>query len=146
VPTVDGGLTAPGAAIRWSLLSGGYAASHKNYAGDVYVNGAFTNGTGASVFNAAAFGRTPDYTIGASPFVFRNVRNPGDFSTDATLLKNFYISANKVRYFEVRAEAENVFNHATYGNINNDPDSPTFGGINGKTGNRVMQIGGRFFF
>lgn len=146
VPTVDGGVTAPGAAIRWSLLNSKYLADQKNYGADVYVNGAFLNGTGSSIFNTSAFGRTPNYSIGASPFVFPNVRNPGDFNTDATLLKNFYISKNKSRYFEVRVEAENVFNHANYGTINNDPDAPTFGGINGKNGSRIMQLGGRFFF
>jgi hypothetical protein len=33
-----------------------------------------------------------------------------------------------------------------FGNKVADPDSPVFGGINGKTGQRVMQIGALFFF
>jgi hypothetical protein len=77
---------------------------------------------------------------------FANVRNPGEFTTDASILKRFYLSDNKARYFEARLEALNIFNHPVYGNIINDPDSPVFGGINGKTGQRVMQIGARFFF
>ena len=146
VPTVDGGVTAPGAAIRWSLLNQNYVKSSKNYGQDIFVNGAFLNGTGASIFNAGSFGRTPDYSIGKSPFVFPNVRNPGDFNMDATLLKNFYLGQSRSRYFEVRVEAQNVFNHPVLGAIDKDPDSPTFGGVNGKSGNRVMQVGGRLFF
>jgi hypothetical protein len=46
----------------------------------------------------------------------------------------------------LRLEAQNILNHPVFGNIIADPDSPTFGGINGKTGQRVMQAGLRFFF
>ena len=59
---------------------------------------------------------------------------------------------NAARYLEARVEATNVFNHPSYGIpgqsviTDADPDSPTFGGINGKTGSRVMQIGLRLFF
>ena len=43
-----------------------------------------------------------------------------------------------------------IFNHPTYGllsqaAVNNNPDDPTFGGINGKTGSRIMQLGLRLF-
>ncbi len=145
MPTVDGGVTVPGAAIRWSLDSSNYT-KEKDYEKGVYVNGAFIHGNGAGIFNSSSFIRTPDYTLGNSPFVFANVRNPGDFNTDATLMKRFNISSDKERYFEVRIEATNVFNHPTFGSINNDPDSPIFGGVNGKTGSRIMQLGGRFFF
>jgi hypothetical protein len=43
-------------------------------------------------------------------------------------------------------EAQNVFNHANYLNIDNNPTSTTFGGILGKDGQRIMQIGARIFF
>jgi hypothetical protein len=46
----------------------------------------------------------------------------------------------------LRLEAQNIFNHPVFGSIIADPYSPTFGGINGKTGQRVMQAGVRFFF
>jgi hypothetical protein len=67
-------------------------------------------------------------------------------TTDATLLKNFYLSDNRQWYLNVRLEALNFFNHPLYGAVERDPDSPTFGGILGKTGSRVMQIGLRLFF
>jgi len=149
VPDVSGGVTAPGAAIRWGLTQGTVEQS-KNYNDNVYVNGSFLH-TGKRIFNPSVFSRTPDYTLGNSPFVFANVRNPGDVSTDATLLKKFYFGKDSNRYLESRIEATNVFNHPTFGQpgqpaLDPNPDDPTFGGVNGKTGSRIMQIGLRFFF
>jgi hypothetical protein len=146
MPTVSGGVTAPGAALRWSLAGSKYTNGQKNYEKGVFVNGAFIHSDATGIFNPSAFIRTPDYSIGNAPFVFRNVRNPGDFSTDATLLKKFPFGRDAARYVEARVEATNVFNHPTFGAIDNNPDSPTFGGVNGKSGSRVMQIGLRLFF
>ncbi len=145
-PTVDGGVTAPGAAIRWSLADSNYLKNNKNYSQQVYVNGAFIYPSATGIFQRQAFVRTPDYSLGNMPFVYPNVRNPGDFRTDATLLKTYPLGSNTSRYLETRIEATNVFNHPIYGTINNDPDSPTFGGVNGKSGSRIMQLGLRFFF
>ena len=154
VPDVLGGVTVPGAAIRWSINSPAYVKPHKNYSKDVYVNGAFQNGVGDNFFIPSAFTRTPDYSLGNTPFVYPNVRAPGDINTDATLLKKFFLGDNQDRYFEFRAEATNIFNHPAYGPaantgqpaVDNNPDDPTFGGINGKNGSRIMQLGLRFFF
>ena len=76
----------------------------------------------------------------------QHIRNPGFFTTDATLLKKFHFSEVESRYLEARIEALNIFNHANFNDIDNDPDSSTFGGIKGKTGQRLMQIGLRLFF
>jgi hypothetical protein len=94
----------------------------------------------------SSFSRTPDYSFGNSPVMFKNLRNPGGFYTDASILKRFYPTADTARYIELRLEAENILNHPVFGSIIADPDSPTFGGVNGKTGQRVMQAGIRFFF
>jgi hypothetical protein len=150
-PDVSGGVTVPGAAIRWSLASQAYVKQHKNYSKDVYVNGAFQNGVGDNIFVPSAFSRTADYSLSNAPFIYPNVRAPGDIDTDATVLKKFYLSDDQDRYLEFRAEATNIFNHPTYGlpnqaAVDNNPDDPTFGGINGKTGSRIMQLGLRLFF
>ena len=50
------------------------------------------------------------------------------------------------RYFEIRLEAQNIFNHANLNPIDNNMNNATFGGILGKTGQRIMQVGARFFF
>ena len=146
LPTVDGGSTAPGAALRWGLANNSYRRSGASYGNALVVNGEFVNGNAAGVLNASSFTRTADYSLSNAPVMFANLRNPGDFSTDASILKKYYLSDNQARYFEVRIEAQNIFNHPNFGSIIADPDSPTFGGINGKIGQRVMQAGARFFF
>ena len=150
VPQVPGGLTAPGAAIRYSLASGVKVKQSSNYSaalvdpntGEFFAN----SGNPTRTLNSSAFVKTPDFTISNSPFVFPNVRNPGSFFTDATLLKKFPFSADGSRYFELRLEAQNVFNHANFNNIDNNPNNPTFGGVLGKSGQRIMQVGARIFF
>ncbi len=96
--------------------------------------------------NPDAFVRTPNFGLANSPFVFPNIRNPGSVFTDLTLLKKFPFSAEGSRYFELRLEAQNIFNHANFGLIDNNMNDETFGGVKGKTGQRIMQIGARIFF
>jgi hypothetical protein len=146
VPDVDGSNTAPGASVRWSLANNSYKRSGASLSDALVINGAFANTTGQGVLNANSFTRTADYSFGNTPVMFRNLRNPGGFYTDASILKKFYMGEDKARNFELRLEAQNILNHPVYGNIIADPDSPVFGGINGKTGQRVMQAGLRFFF
>jgi hypothetical protein len=150
VPDVSGGVTAPGAALRWSVDPGVNYKASSDYNAAIFVNGAFTGANPKGIFNPAAFVRTPDYGFSNAPFVFPNVRYPGAFYTDATLLKKFFFGESTERYIEFRAEAQNAFNHPYFdpsrNYIDNNPDSPTFGGINGKSGNRTMQLGLRLFF
>jgi len=146
LPQVDGGNTAPGAALRWGLAGHNYRVSGAGYGKALVVSGSFVNGEGRGVLNPAAFTRTPDYSLANSPVMFPDLRNPGDFSTDASILKKYYLSDNQSRYVEVRMEAQDIFNHGVFGTIIADPDSPTFGGVSGKTGQRVMQVGARYFF
>jgi hypothetical protein len=146
VPTVDGGNQVPGAALRWGFLNTNFRKSGVSYKDALVINGAWASSTGAGVLNAASFSRTPDYSLANSPVYFANLRNPGGFYTDASILKKFYLGDDKTRNFELRLEAQNILNHPVFGGIIADPDNPNFGGINGKTGQRVMQAGLRFFF
>jgi len=145
-PIVDGSVSAPNAVVRWSVSGRNYLNHNVDYGRDIVVSGAFQNSNPAGVFNSSAYVRTPDYSFGNIPAIYPNVRNPGGFSTDGTAFKNFYFSENRQRYLNIRLEATNFFNHPIFGSVDNDPDSPTFGGIYGKSGNRVMQIGMRLFF
>ena len=145
VPTVDGGNQVPGAALRWSFQNKNFRKSGVNYNDALVINGAWA-ANGSGVLNAGSFARTPDFSISNSPVFFSNLRNPGIFTTDASILKKFFLGESRERYFEARLEALNILNHPNFGNIIADPDSPTFGGVNGKTGQRVMQVGARFFF
>jgi hypothetical protein len=147
MPNVSGGTTAPGAALRWSLNPGTsvFTSKYSNSSALIGIDGNFAPG-GQGILNSAAFVRTPNYRLSNAAFVFPNVRNPGGFYTDATILKKFYFSKNEELNLEFRAEALNIFNHPNYGPVDNNPDSSTFGGLQGKSGNRVMQLGLRLFF
>lgn len=147
VPDVETGQTVPGAALRYSLAPGVKVVQSKNYSNAlVSATGNFINANPNLVLNSSAFVATPNFGLSNAPFVFPNVRNPGSFFTDATLLKKFPLSAEGSRYFELRLEAQNIFNHANFNNIDNNPNDATFGGVLGKTGQRIMQIGARLFF
>lgn len=154
VPTVDQvvidgtqyGITVPGAAIRWGFNDTNFRNSSVSYQRALVVNNTFANSNGQGVLNASAFNRSPNFTIANSPVYFSNLRNPGGFYTDMSILKKFYLAKSQVQNLELRIEAQNIFNHPIFGNIIADPDSPVFGGINGKTGQRVMQAGVRVFF
>ena len=148
VPNVPGGVTAPGAALRFSLAPDTKVELSKNYSAALVNpnNGTFLSSNPSPVLNSAAFVTTQPFTISNAPFVFPNLRNPGSFYTDATLLKKFPFSADGERYFELRLEAQNVFNHANFNNIDVNPGDETFGAVMGKSGLRIMQIGARIFF
>jgi hypothetical protein len=147
VPDVQTGQTAPGAALRYSLAPGVKAVQSTNYSSAlISATGSFINTNPNLVLNGSAFVKTPNFSLSNAPFVFPNVRNPGSFFTDATLLKKFPLSAEGSQYFEIRLEAQNIFNHANFNTIDNNPNDATFGGVYGKSGQRIMQVGARFFF
>ena len=145
VPTVDGSQQVPGAALRWGFANKNFRNSSVSYQDALVINGNWAN-KAVGVINAASLTRTPNYSIANSPVYFPNLRNPGAFYTDMSILKKFYVTSDKTTNFELRLEAQNIFNHPVFGNIISDPDSSTFGGVNGKSGQRVMQAGLRFFF
>lgn len=155
VHNIDNGNSAPGAALRWSIAPGEHVKNGNSDQSALVVNGAFANGGTTGVLNRSAYVQTPDYGLSNAPFVFPGIRNPGSFFTDATLLKKFHFSQDEARYLELRLEALNIFNHANFNEIDNNPSSSTFGGILGKGGcspqipcqnPRTMQIGLRVFF
>jgi hypothetical protein len=150
VPGVPGGQTAPGAALRESLVPGVNVVRSKDYSLSLVdpSSGLFFHNPSdpSRVLNQAAFATTANFTLSNAPFVFPNVRNPGSFFTDATLLKKFPLSSEGSRYFEIRLEAQNIFNHANFNQIDNNMNDATFGGVLGKSGQRIMQVGARFFF
>jgi hypothetical protein len=148
VPDVSGGVTAPGATLRYSLAPGAKIEPSTNYTAALANPnlGVFLSGNPQPVLNRAAFVTTLPFTFSNAPFVFPSLRNPGSFFTDATLLKKFPFSAEGSRYFELRLEAQNIFNHANFNYIDNNPTDATFGAVMGKTGQRIMQVGARIFF
>ncbi len=142
VPKKNG---APNEAVRYSV-SGKYKAANFDSSCALLRDNKFVSSSPCRYFDPSVFVRTPDYTFGNLPKYFPDVRNPGGFTTDATMMKNFYFSGNETRYLNLRAEAMNIFNHPNYGSLVANPNSVAFGGLNGKSGNRTMQIGLRIFF
>jgi hypothetical protein len=145
VPDVPNGNGAPGEAVRYSI-NGKYKNAGFSPSCGLLNDDVFTSQSPCKYFNPAAFVRTPDYSLGNTPLMFSNVRNPGGFTTDGTVFKNFYFDGEHNRYLNIRLEAYNIFNHPNYGSLNNNPADVGFGGVNGKSGNRVMQIGVRIVF
>ncbi len=144
-PNVPNFNAAPYAVVRYSV-NGPYKNPNFDPACALLRDGRFVSDSPCGYFNPDAFVRTPDYSFGNLPQFYPDVRNPGGFTTDATVMKNFYFSGDRERYLNIRVEAYNFFNHPNYGGLNPNPYSVGFGGVSGKSGNRTMQIGARIFF
>jgi len=119
---------------------------------------------------AQAIGNPRNYTINGSPNYWLNPaafsipapgtgignasRNPfygpGINNWDISLVKDVHI--DEVRFFQVRLETFNTFNHAQFGGPVNDVNNPLFGrvfGVQGGSTNglgRVLQLGAKFYF
>jgi hypothetical protein len=106
---------------------------------------AFSNGRAVDQnfwFNSAAFVRPANGTFGNAP---RNlVRGPGFQTWDIALLKNFHF--NDTKRVQFRVEMFNFPNHPNWNNPNTDPTSGDFGRVLGKSGERNIQLGLKFYF
>jgi hypothetical protein len=99
-------------------------------------------------------GNAQNFTLGTTvPPNLGFLRNPSDWTTDIAIMKSFpVLSKDGSRYFQLRLEGQNIFNHPGLGNYDNNATDPTFGMItnspNGYTANteRNIQISGRFVF
>jgi hypothetical protein len=94
-------------------------------------------------FNTAAFARPEAFTYGNAG---RNtVIGPGIFTTDASLIRNFYFGGT--RSLQFRLEAFNLFNNPVWGDPNMSMAAATYGQINTtRIPMRELQIGVKFAF
>lgn len=108
------------------------------------------------------YGETTDVTPGASfaqePIgsfgnVHRNpFHGPGINNTNMIIAKNFALSKDGSRTFQIRMESDNVFNHTQFnlpdGNIGDGAPSQggTFGQIFGAAAGRQTQLAGKIYF
>jgi len=100
-------------------------------------------------FNANDFFPAVAMTPGNMPDVFPWIRNPGVFSYDASLMKNFAVARDGKIYLQVRVEAQNLFNAQGLGPYNTEfgINSDAFGLISSRAlGPRIMQMSMRLFF
>ena len=94
-------------------------------------------------FNVAAFQTIPADRIGSAPRLL-NYRGPALANADASLVKNFYITERK--YVHLRLEGYSITNHPQWGNPNTSFGGTTFGQITSSSGQRVLQIGAKFYY
>lgn len=128
-------------------LTGGGDGQRVNVVGDAFSGGH----TFYQWFNTAAFARPGKNDPGNAAKVV--VRNPGVNNWDLAVAKRFPV-AGEGRYFQLRWEAYNAFNHTQYSSINTsarfDPTgaqvNPLFGQVTATRSPRVMQGSLRFTF
>ncbi|HLJ18148.1 MAG TPA: carboxypeptidase regulatory-like domain-containing protein [Bryobacteraceae bacterium] len=111
-----------------------------------------SNPTAAEWFNTAVFVNPPNYTYGNVGRALPDVRNPGFFNTDFSLIKNTKIGERW--NLQLRGEAFNLDNHVNLGypNVtfvpgpNGQNVSSTFGTITSARDARSIQIGAKLLF
>ncbi len=97
----------------------------------------YPNPTGAAGANAE---------IGNVPWAIPNLITPSFSQWDFSLMKNFYLGKES-RYFQVRMEAQNLFNHMNAGSPDGALADATFGMITSQNGSpRYMMIAAKLYF
>ncbi|HZN10684.1 MAG TPA: TonB-dependent receptor [Blastocatellia bacterium] len=106
-------------------------------------------------FDLSKFLLSDDGTAGRIGFfpgnlfpVYGGLRNPGYFSSDVSLMKKFLFTGDGNRYFQLRLEGSNIFNHPWLGDYQtNLKQDQTFGRIIGmRSTERRLQVSGRIVF
>jgi hypothetical protein len=109
---------------------------------DPRATNTFNSRTGSFWFVPAGFSKEAIGTIGNAR---RNMfHGPGLNNTDLALEKDFKVDER--RYFELRLEAYNAFNHTQFNNPSGDVDSRNFGRITSAQSPRLVQLGAKFYF
>ena len=112
-----------------------------------FLNVNAIQGIPASSSNSAQPGVVQSFTYGNLPAAISAFRNPGFWSSDLSIMKSFALAKDASRYFQLRLESYNLFNHPGRGQYDQSTSDSTFGYITG-TANpaRSLQVGGRFVF
>ena len=103
--------------------------------GHNWINNYFTN--------PGVFVLPPLYAIGNAPRSLGSVRTPYLFDADLSLIKTFSLDRmRKGASIEARIEAQNAFNHPTFGQPDTSVDDPNFGVISYTSSSpRQVQLG-----
>lgn len=111
---------------------------------DPRTTNVFNGISGSFFFNPADFSPEAIGTIGNAR---RNMfHGPGLNNTDLALEKDIPIGEGEKRYFELRLEAYNAFNHTQFNNPVGDVNSGNFGRITSAQSPRLVQLGAKFYF
>lgn len=126
-----------------------FAADRPNSTGQ---SAKLDNPTRTRWFNTDAFVNPPDYTLGNVGRTIPDVRHPGAFNIDFSLIKNTTIK-ERLRV-EFRAEAFNITNQVNLGLVDDTfvagtdgkNRSSTFGTVNSARDARIVQFGMKVIF
>jgi hypothetical protein len=108
-----------------------------------------TSASGASLnrttwFTPSAFSTEAVGTFGNTS---RNkYHGPGILNTNLIVAKNFNIDSDGTRYFQIRMESDNVFNHTQFSNPTANISSGSFGQISSAAAARQTQLAAKFYF
>ena len=116
-----------------------------SYQDALIVDGEFVNQSGAGVLNRTAFEATPNFSLANSPVYFAGLRNPGMFTTDASILKRFYLG-EKSRYIRSTPRSPEYSQSREFRQHHQRSGLADLWRHQWQDGQRVMQIGFRFFF
>jgi len=141
---------APGATLT-SLKGPGYGNPRSTLCPtSCSSSGTFGTNPPPSAFNLSGLangGNAQSFTYGNLPPVLGFLRNPSNWNSDLSIMKAFPVNGDGSRYFQLRLEGANIFNHPGLGGYNNNVTSGTFGMVTGPgNGERNIQISGRFVF
>ena len=103
--------------------------------------------TPATLTSACVMYDPQSFTYGNIPATIGVLRNPGNWSTDISIMKSFPFSKDESHYFQLRLEGQNIFNHPGRGGYDTNDSDSTFGYVttNGII-ERHVQISGRIVF
>jgi hypothetical protein len=94
--------------------------------------------------NREMFSAPGPYQLGTSAKRYGNVRGFGTTNENLTLTKSHTIAEGVT--FMLRGELLNMFNRHVLGGISGDVNNPNFGYATSVSGNRQVQVSGRFEF
>jgi hypothetical protein len=133
----------PGDALR-QVVNSGVSAHDARCASSVYCANA------KPVLNPNVYvngGSQTSFTYGNVPPVIGFLRNPSNWNSNLSIMKDFPLNSDGHWYFQLRLEGENIFNHPGLGGYNNSFGSDQFGLITGNANaERHVQIAGKIVF
>ncbi len=130
----------------WTLPNNGGFRQRPNVVGNPNTSGSI-NSRIYNFLNSDAFEFPDPYKFGTAARFLSNVRGPGYHQMDFSLFKQFFITENRDRYFEFRAEASNLFNTPIFGMPDSTFGNSSFGVISSQiNGARSMQLSLKLFF
>lgn len=120
---------------------------NNNFATNVSGHAALQGSAGVTpYFNPTSFGIVQGAAIGNVPATIPYLRGPGFSQWDIALMKNFNLWSES-SHLQLRAEAQNAFNHMNAADPDTNQTSSTFGYITSQAGSpRVIMVAAKIVF